>query len=183
LKVGCGKAADLRLKVGCGKAADLRLRIAPLRIFTLMCTLTTSLLLEPAPLEAATREEQAVLAPLQGMLDGIAKRDKAAIREHLLPGGTATLVHGGKILQISFEAFVDRLPATGTARLEERIYGPLIRIDDDIAVIWAPYDFFIDGKVDHCGTDTAHLVRRDGRWLIASLGDNTHKTCPPRTGR
>jgi hypothetical protein len=29
----------------------------------------------------------------------------------------------------------------GTARLEERFYNPLVRVDDDIAMVWAHYDF------------------------------------------
>ena len=28
-----------------------------------------------------------------------------------------------------------------------------------------------NGKIDHCGTDSASLVRVDGRWLIASLSE------------
>ncbi|WP_394846883.1 nuclear transport factor 2 family protein [Pendulispora brunnea] len=130
---------------------------------------------------AATPAEQAVLAPFQATLDGIAKRDKAMIRAQLLPGGNATLLReGGRIVQLPFEAFVEKLPSTGSERLEERIYNPLIRIDDNIAVIWASYDFFIDGKVDHCGTDMINLVKRDGRWLVSGITDNSRKNCPSR---
>jgi len=124
--------------------------------------------------KSLTPEEKAVLTPLQKVLDGIASRDKEAIRSQLLPGGIATLIRNGQIQQLSFDAFVDRIPG-GTQRLEERIYDPLIRIDDDIAVIWVPYEFLIDDVPDHRGTDIVHLVRQNGRWLIASLGDNSRK--------
>jgi hypothetical protein len=133
----------------------------------------------PAQTSALTPEEKAVLAPLQAVLDGIGKHDQAMIREQLLPGGMVTLVRNDQIVQMHFDAFVDHIHP-GTDKYEERIYSPLIRIDDDIAIIWAPYDFFLNGKVDHCGTDTAHLVRRNGRWLIASIGDNSRKNCPAR---
>jgi hypothetical protein len=123
---------------------------------------------------ALSAEEAAVLKPLQNLLDGISKRDKAEIRNQLLPGGTATLVRNGKILQLSFEAFVERIP-DGTEVLEERIHDPQILIDNDIAVIWAPYEFFINGVIDHRGTDIVHLVRQNGNWLIAGLGDNGRK--------
>ena len=46
--------------------------------------LTTSLL------HAASPEEQAVLAPVKAMFDGMAKRDAAAIKEPLLPGRSTT---------------------------------------------------------------------------------------------
>jgi hypothetical protein len=44
-------------------------------------------------------------------------------------------------------------------------------------VVWAPFDFLIDGKVDHCGTDLFNLVRIDGRWIIAAVADTGTKTC------
>jgi hypothetical protein len=40
-----------------------------------------------ASLWAATPEEQAVLASVQAMFDGMAKRDAAAIKAPMLPGG------------------------------------------------------------------------------------------------
>jgi len=48
-------------------------------------------------LHAATPEEQAVLAPVKAMFDGMAKRDAAAIKEPLLPGGTMVLMRDGKL--------------------------------------------------------------------------------------
>ncbi|WP_266170058.1 hypothetical protein [Dyella subtropica] len=125
-------------------------------------------------------EEQAVLAPFQSVLDAIAKRDHNLMRDNLLPGGMATLKRGDKITQLHFDTFIDHIPVTGSQQLLERIHDPLVRIDDDIAVIWTPYEFLIDGKVDHCGTDIAHLVKREGRWLIAGIADTQRMDCPAK---
>src|SRR5271156_5781086 len=75
-----------------------------------------------ASLHAATPEEQAVLAPVQAMFDGMAKRDAAAIKEPLLPGGTMVLMRDGKPVQMTFEAFADRVGKPGTSQIEERIH-------------------------------------------------------------
>ena len=131
----------------------------------------------PSSLRAATPEEQAVLAPVKAMFDGMAKRDAAAIKEPLLPGGTMVLMRNGKPAQMTFEAFADRVGRPGTTQIEERIHDPLVRIDNDLAMVWAPFDFLIDGKVDHCGTDLFNLVRKDGKWLIASVADTGRKDC------
>lgn len=122
-----------------------------------------------------TPEENAVLMPLHGVFDGIAKRDRDEVRRQLLPGGSATLLRDGEVLQLSFEGFVDRIPSDGTQRFEERIHDPLIRIDNDLAIIWAPYEFLIDGVIDHTGTDVVYLVRQNGAWLIAGIADNSRK--------
>jgi hypothetical protein len=131
-------------------------------------------------LRAATPEEQAVLAPINAMFDGMAKRDAEAIKKPLLPGGAMVLMRDGKPVQMTFADFADRVGRPGTTRIEERIHDPLIRIDHDLAVVWAPFEFLVDGKVDHCGTDLFNLVRTDGKWLIASVADTGRKDCPAR---
>ena len=128
-------------------------------------------------LYAATPEEQAVLASVQAMFDGMAKRDAAAIKEPTLPGGTMVLMRDGKPTQMTFEAFAERVDKPGTTQIEERIHDPLVRIDNDLAMVWAPFEFLVDGKVDHCGTDLFNLVRKDGKWLIASVADTGRKDC------
>jgi hypothetical protein len=126
---------------------------------------------------AQSPAEQAVLAPIHAMFDGMSKRDAAAIKAPTLPGGAMVLMRDGKPSQMTFEAFADRVGKPGTTKIEERIHDPLVRIDNDLAVVWAPFDFLVDGKVDHCGTDLFNMVRVDGKWTIASVADTGTKTC------
>ena len=128
-------------------------------------------------LGAATPEEQAVLVPIEAMFAGMAKRDAAAIRAPLLPGGLMVLMRDGKPVQMAFEEFAERLGRPGKAPIEERIHDPLVRVDHDLAVVWAPFEFLVDGKLDHCGTDLFNLVRVDGKWLIAGVADTGRKEC------
>jgi len=128
-------------------------------------------------LYAATPEEQAVLTPVTAMFEGMAKRDADAIRKPLLPGGTMVLMRDGKPTQMTFDAFADLVGRPGKAQIEERIHDPLVRIDNDLAVVWAPFEFLVDGKVDHCGTDLFNMVRMDGKWLVASVADTGRKDC------
>ena len=130
-----------------------------------------------ASLHAATSEEQAVLAPVKALFDGMAKRDPEAIKQPLLPGGTMVLMRDGKPTQMTFEAFADRVGRPGTTHIEERIHDPLVRIDHDLAMVWARFEVLVDGKVDHCGTDLFNLVSEDGNWLIASVADTGRKDC------
>jgi putative lumazine-binding protein len=128
-------------------------------------------------LHATTSDEQEVLAPVNAMFDSMAKHDAAALKKPLLPGGTMVLMRNGKPKQLTFDAFAEMIGKPGKAQIEERIHDPLVRIDNDLAVVWAPFDFLVDGKVDHCGTDLFNLVRVDGKWLIASVADTGRKDC------
>ena len=122
-------------------------------------------------------EEQAVLAPVTQLFDGMAKRDAAAIKKPLLSGGTMVLMRDGKPSQMTFEDFADRVGKPGTTHIQERIHDPLVRMDHDLAVVWAPFEFLVDDKVDHCGTDLFVLVHTDGQWVIASVADTGRKDC------
>jgi len=130
-----------------------------------------------ASLHAVTPEEEVVLAPVNAMFDGMAKRDAEAIKKPTLPGGTMVLMRDGKPTQMTFEAFAERVGKPGKTHIEERIHDPLVKIDRDLAVVWAPFEFLVDGKVDHCGTDLFNLVQDDGKWLIASVADTGRKDC------
>jgi Putative lumazine-binding len=131
-------------------------------------------------LHAASPEDQAVLAPVQALFAGMSHRDAAAIQAPLLAGGSLTLMRDGKPVQMSFDDFAARVAKPGTTRIEERIHHPLVRIDHDLAVVWAPFDFFTNGKVDHCGTDLFSLVRVNGQWRIAAIADTGRNPCPAR---
>ena len=131
----------------------------------------------PSSEEPSAKEAQAVMAPINEMFDGMAKRDAAAIKKPLLPGGGLVLMRDGKPTQMTFEDFADRVGKPGPAKIEERIHDPLVRIDNDLAVVWAPFDFLVDGKVDHCGTDLFNLVRTEGKWVIANVADTGRNDC------
>jgi len=143
----------------------------------LLAAVTIAACVHTPSMRAVTSDEQAVLVPINAMFDGMARRDAAAIKAPTLPGGTMVLMRDGKPAQMTFEAFAERVGRPGKAQIEERIHNPLVRIDNDLAMVWAPFEFLVDGKVDHCGTDLFNLVRTDGKWLIASVADTGRKDC------
>ena len=138
----------------------------------------------PAPTPAQSSTEQAVLAPVNALFAGMSHRDADAIKAAFIPGATMVLMRDGDPGQMTADNFADRVARPSTtqppAQIEERIHDPLIRIDNDLAVVWAPFDFLVDGKVDHCGTDLFNLVRTNGKWLIASVADTGRKDCPAK---
>lgn len=51
----------------------------------------------------------------------------------------------------------------------ERYWSPTVLIRGGIAVVWAPYEYWIDGETSHCGVDVVDFVKIDGRWLVSNL--------------
>jgi hypothetical protein len=63
---------------------------------------------------------------------------------------------------------------------DERISFDVVRIDANLAVVWAPYQFYYKGKFSHCGADSFQLIRVNGQWKIQYLIDTRRKDgCMP----
>lgn len=127
----------------------------------------------------ARPDEQAVFVPLNLFFEGLAKRNPSSIEASAIPGATFVSMQYGTLQQVTFEQLAQRV-GMGTTHIDERIHDPLVRIDNDLAVVWAPFEFRIDGKLDHCGTDLFSLVHNDGKWLIGSLAATLRKACGTR---
>lgn len=125
----------------------------------------------PLPYEDA--EAAAVLAPINAMFAGLAAQDGAAILAQTRPEGGATVAvekpDGGRsIRHLSWAEFAAGIKP-GPQKLEERQTMPAIEVDGDIAMVWSPYLFLVDGKVRHCGTNHFDLVREGGAWKVLNV--------------
>jgi hypothetical protein len=125
----------------------------------------------------AVAQDSSVLAPIHAMFQGMTDRNPAALKAAALPGTVLVLMRDGKPEQMTIEAFAEHLSKPSKAHIEERIHDPLVRIDHDLAMVWAPFEFLVDGKPDHCGTDLFNLVKTDDKWLIAGIADTGSKQC------
>ena len=118
---------------------------------------------------ASTPAEEAVLATVQGFFDTLSTKDIDRARELLVPEGrffSVRIVDGEKIVRSSTnEEFLENL---GKAEGEwlERMWHPEVRIRGDLATVWTPYDFYLDGEFSHCGFDAFNLMKIDDRWKI-----------------
>jgi hypothetical protein len=121
-------------------------------------------------LPAPGAEEQLVLQPINELFAGMAAKDGARILAQVRPDGRLTSANGTEIKTTGWADFAARFkPGEGPA-LEERLVGtPAIEIDGNIALVWSPYIFLMDGKISHCGIDHFDLVRDQARWKVLNI--------------
>lgn len=116
----------------------------------------------------------------QGLMTAISTQDTAAARAVLLPGAMLAAAVDPEVPTAAARtqsdlSFLTTL-ATTKVRFLERIWSPTVHITGTVAVVSAPYDFHIDGKFSHCGTDVLTLAKAQGRWRIASVVYTTQRT-------
>ena len=133
----------------------------------------------PAPPAPVTPDADAVRAAVKHTFDGLAAHDSTILAAVILPDANfqrwgADSTGTWRTVNLSGSAFTSRLGQPGPAYLE-RTWEADVRVDGDVAVFSAPYDFWVEQTCSHCGYDAITLVRSgavesDFRgWRIASL--------------
>jgi hypothetical protein len=73
------------------------------------------------------------------------------------------------------DGFVKAIGAPHTAMYDERIVFDAIKIDGDLASVWAPYKFYLGDKFSHCGVDVFQLMKTAYGWKIIYIVDTRRK--------
>jgi hypothetical protein len=139
----------------------------------LMRLLTTSLLLALTPLFAQTSDEKDAVEAVQKTFNGMAAHDAAMIRSTMLPDVKDQDVPGPSTL---VEDFASRIASIKVDIAERFTQQPSVSIRGRIAVVWGEYEFWRDGKFDHCGIDSVNLLKTAEGWKIAAIVFTTETT-------
>jgi len=135
---------------------------------------------QPALAEEKHPEHDAVMKVVDSFFEAINTSNPALMKEIALHDSMTYSVReqdDGHWLLRSRPQTYDFDPAHyGPEKLTERYWSPTVLVTDHIAVFWAPYDFYIDGKFSHCGTDAIDLVKVDGGWKIGNSMWTVQKT-------
>lgn len=128
--------------------------------------------LAPSATAAASDPEQAVIiAQVEAFFAAMKAKDPAAARTVMLEDTILTAQRtrpdGIKLGRMPGRTFAENL--TGPDMLEERMWAPVVTRRGAIAVVWAPYEFLLNGKRTHCGVDVFDMVKVEGSWKIAHL--------------
>lgn len=57
----------------------------------------------------------------------------------------------------------------------EKLLDYEIHVDSNLASVWTPYEFYVNGKFSHCGVNSFQLVKLKGNWVITYLIDTRRR--------
>jgi len=136
---------------------------------------------------AQSADRDAVLAVVQQVFDAMRTRDTSLL--------SRAFDSTGRLVNVSARtgtpAVSLTLPSafgTAIARAKpgdvwnERIYDPEVRIDKDVAQVWAYYTFHVNSTFSHCGVDAFMLVKVGTAWKITQLADSRRTDGCTHTG-
>lgn len=161
-----------------------------MKIPSLYCLAATLVAAVPGTARAQASDRAAILATVQHVFDAMRTRDTTLL--HQAFDSTARLVgvsNRGGSLSVSltsasqFGAAITRAAAGDV--WNERIYEPEVRVDGDVAQVWAYYTFHRNKVFTHCGVDAFMLLKVGDAWKITQLADSrrtegcSHTEAPP----
>lgn len=130
----------------------------------------------------AQKDEKAIRAVVNRFFEGMEKGDTVMVKNACTEAPvfqTFMADREGK-LQVFTEDFNEFLAFVGTPtqdKYREEISIEAVEAEKSLASVWAPYKFYLNGKVSHCGTDSFQLVKTAEGWKIQYIIDTRRKGC------
>jgi hypothetical protein len=130
-------------------------------------------------LDAQTTEDS-VKAVVKQTFDGMKNSDAQMILSAFADSAILQTVGRNKegetvIENHTAKEFANLIGGLKKGAADEQIVFESIKIDGPLAMVWAPYKFYYEGKFSHCGVDSFQLVFIDGHWKIQYVIDTRRK--------
>ena len=128
----------------------------------------------------AQSDELAVKSAVNRLFDGMKKADTAMISSAFATSSimqTVVVAKDGstRILGEPVDSFLFAIAKPHSEIYDEQITFEVVKIDGELASVWAPYRFYLGTKFSHCGVDSFQLAKVDGQWKIIYLVDTRRK--------
>ena len=138
------------------------------------------------PGQVAAQSEADALAAVRQIFEGMRHADPDLVRAVFAEDARFAMVDGEAsppaVRVQSVEGWLDAIGGSGGS-WDERVYDMEARVDGDMASVWAPYTFYLDGAISHCGINSIELLH-DGRgWRVTQISDTRRRDgCPDPLG-
>lgn len=147
----------------------------------------SGMLLVPQGAAARQGDEAGARAAVERLFEGMRAADPEMVRGVLAPDARFAILsqRDGPVTVVvqTVEGWVRSIGASG-GKWDERVYDAEVRVDGPMASVWAPYTFYLDGEISHCGINSIELLRDAEGWKVTQISDTRRREgCPdPRGG-
>jgi hypothetical protein len=122
---------------------------------------------------------EAVKQTVNNMFTAMRKSDSTLLRstfaKDIVFQGVSTKNGTSSLVTDNPNDFIKMVGTPHKGIYDERIVFQDIKIDGDLASVWAPYKFYLDDKFSHCGVDVFQLMKTTAGWKIIYIVDTRRK--------
>lgn len=133
--------------------------------------------------EYSSREKE-VVEVVEAQLKALSARDGAGMEALSIPGGSVhavDLADDGSLWRIRSRMLAEDAAqiAVDPDPLLERIWDPVVLVHGRLAMVWTPYDFWVNGEWSHCGVNVFTLLETEAGWRVSSISYTSEiSDCP-----
>lgn len=125
-------------------------------------------------------QDQEVKSTIKTFFEGFHAKDtlkiKSVCHDKMLLQSIIEGKNGSKLQEEKSSVFIKTFSTfPKELQFEERILEYKIQIDGTMAQVWTPYEFFINGKLNHTGVNSFTLYLENNLWKIVHIIDTRRK--------
>ena len=126
------------------------------------------------------QEEKAIKQSISVFFEGLQSSDTLKIqsvchKEMKLQSITEKNTVGGLSYQSNSDFYKSVGAIPKNLKIEERLLSYNIQIDGTMAIVWTPYEFYINEKLSHIGVNSFTLLLKNNIWKIVHIIDTRRK--------
>ncbi|MCJ8321375.1 MAG: hypothetical protein MJK12_17190 [Colwellia sp.] len=113
-----------------------------------------------------------VLTPINNMFDAMRAHDGDKLLAQFIDGAILERASNeDKVEQSDLKKFAAMISKSPKG-FDERIFNITVNQSGNLASVWTPFAFYLDGKLSHCGVNSFQLIKQQTQWKIRYLIDN-----------
>jgi len=115
------------------------------------------------------------LTPINNLFDAMRAHDSEKLLAQFIKQAILTrATKNNELNSTDINKFAASI-AKSTKYLDEKIFNITIKQSGNLASVWTPFAFYLDGKLSHCGINSFQLIQKNGHWKILFLIDNAYQ--------
>tara|TARA_R110002049_G_scaffold14790_2_gene61828 strand:- start:59 stop:517 length:459 start_codon:yes stop_codon:yes gene_type:complete len=132
-------------------------------------------------LNAQKKESENVKATIIKFFDAFHEQDtivlKSMVTDKIILQSISINKEGKTVLkEDDYNKFIKNIASIPKDKsFEEKLLDFNIQIDENMANVWTPYEFWYQNEFSHCGVNSFQLMKEDNAWKIIYLVDTRRR--------
>ena len=157
------------------------------RIVHGIAVLSASALLAVAPSKVSAQDAAGALAAVEQIFEGMRTSNADMVREVFAGDARFAMLDTrdgpASVRSQSVDGWLSAIDGSNGS-WDEQVYDMEARVDGAMASVWAPYTFYLDGEISHCGINSIEMLYDAGGWKVTQISDTRKREgCPDPLGR
>lgn len=139
-----------------------------------------------SPTRASAQDEAGVLAAVEQVFEGMRTANADMVRAVFAETARFAVLDTRSgptaVRSQPVDGWISGI-ADSDGKWNEQVYDLDVRVDGAMASVWAPYTFYLDGEISHCGINSIELLHDSTGWKVTQLSDTRKREdCPDPLG-